>query len=311
MIKIKTPIKVLAWIKNFLSNRVFRIKQNDIVTKSFNIETGVPQGAVLSPILFSIFINDIPITSSKNKSYSLLFADDLVSIFLFKKKGRTQAIIQRYLSLIEKWLLNWRLMMAPNKCSHNTISNSSIDKSNEISLRLFNETIPVNSLPKFLGIIFDSKLNFNTHFKSVIKNCEKRLNIIKILSCKSWKLQPKTLINIYKSLIRSIMEYSSILYPLLSASTFKKLEIIQNKAIRFSFKGGWLDSTANLLNLAKIDDIKQRFDKLNQRYLNKCLSSDNELIIELMGDFRNFKSRPGSDKSILARYFEDIDSFIL
>ena len=80
-------MKLIAWIKNFLSNRSFRIKQNDVTTIPFAIETGVPQGAVLSPILFSIFINDIPVTSSKNKSYSLLFADDLVSIFIFKKKA--------------------------------------------------------------------------------------------------------------------------------------------------------------------------------------------------------------------------------
>jgi hypothetical protein len=109
-------------------------------------------------VLFSIFINDIPIRNSKNKSYSLLFADDLVSIFIFKKKGQIQSIIQRYLSLIEKWLLNWRLMMAPNKCSHNTISKSPVDRSSEISIRLLNENIPINQQPKFLGVTFDNSV---------------------------------------------------------------------------------------------------------------------------------------------------------
>ena len=63
--------------------------------------------------------------------------------------------------------------------------------------------------------------------------------------------------------------------------------------------------------MAKIDDIKHRFDELNKRYLNKCLTNENELIMELMRDFKSFKSRPGSEKSILAKYFEDIDSFLL
>lgn len=82
LIKINTPVQTLIWIKQFLNNRSFRVKQNSHITKPYKIETGVPQGAVLSPVLFSIFINDIPINNKKNKSYSLLFADDLVSVFI-------------------------------------------------------------------------------------------------------------------------------------------------------------------------------------------------------------------------------------
>jgi len=197
-------------------------------------------------------------------------------------------------------------MMAPNKCSHNTISNSPVDRSSEISIRLLNENIPINQQPKFLGVTFDNRLNFKTHFENVVSSCQNRLNIIKILSCKTWKLRPDTLMNIYKSLIRSIMEYSSILYPLISQRSFKKLEIIQNKAIRISYKCGWRENTSELLAMAKLDDLKQRFDELNSRYLEKCLLS-NELIIELTQNFKDFRSRPGSEKSILAKYFEDID----
>ena len=227
----------------------------------------------------------------------------MLDIYIFKKKGHIQSIIQRYLSLIEKWLLNWRLMMAPNKCSHNTISNSPIDKSSDIKIRLLNENIPIIQRPKFLGVTFDNKLNFKTHFEIVVSSCEKRLNVIKILSCKYWILRPETLINIYKMLIRSIMEYSSILYPLISPCTYKKLEVIQNKAIRLSFKDGWRDNTKNLVTRANISDLKQRFDELNSRYLLKCLASDNELIFELMEDLKNFKSRPGK-KTVLAKYFD-------
>ena len=106
------------------------------------------------------------------------------------------------------------------------------------------------------------------------------------------------------------MEYSSILYPLLAQNNFNKLKVIQNKAIRLSFKGGWRESTINLLSMAMICDLKDRFDALNSRYLQKCLLSENELIVELMENFKDFRSRPGSEKSILARYFEDIDSFL-
>ena len=78
----KIPPQIISWIFDFLQNRTFSVKINEIFSSKYPITAGVPKGAVLSPILFSIFINDIPKTESKNKSNSLLFADDLAS-FLY------------------------------------------------------------------------------------------------------------------------------------------------------------------------------------------------------------------------------------
>jgi retron-type reverse transcriptase len=109
LIKINLPKFIINWIIHFLSHRFFAVRVNNSITDKSIITTGVPQGAVLSPTLFSIFINDIPINYSRNKCYSLFFADDLCAYFIYKQKRTIVKTIQLYLDRIEKWLKTWRL----------------------------------------------------------------------------------------------------------------------------------------------------------------------------------------------------------
>ena len=90
-----------AWINGFLETKFFCVQVNKTKSSLFNIETGVPQGAALSPILFSLYINDIPIMNKKNKDYYLLFTDDLVSLNTFKKFGNLEMHVQCYLKKLE------------------------------------------------------------------------------------------------------------------------------------------------------------------------------------------------------------------
>ncbi len=135
LIKLKLPNHLVSWIFDFLMNRFFSVIVGDFTTEKLPIKAGVPQGAVLSPTLFSLFINDIPIKYKKNKFYSLLFADDLCALKTFKKCGNVNKEIQSYLNLIEKWLKKWRLMMAPHKCSFIIFSNDkTISGDNNINI---------------------------------------------------------------------------------------------------------------------------------------------------------------------------------
>ena len=118
--QMKVPKIIGIWLKNFLKNRKFFVEINGIKSILFNIETGVPQGAILSSYLFSLFINDIPLKLELYRDLAgLLYADDLFSFYSNSNTNRIQAILQRYLNKLEEWLRKWRLKIAPHKCSYN------------------------------------------------------------------------------------------------------------------------------------------------------------------------------------------------
>ena len=100
-----------------MENRTFCVQLNEFQTDWGNINVGVSRGAVLSPLLFGIYINDIPTLNIKNHSYSLLFADDLITFYIYKKNTKMGKEIGKYLTLIENWLIKWRLRINTKKCN--------------------------------------------------------------------------------------------------------------------------------------------------------------------------------------------------
>ena len=93
-----------------------------------------------------------------------------------------------------------------------------------------------------------------------------RLNIIRILTHKSWGLNKSTLVQIYKSLIRSVMEYVGLNFYILGKEQKNELEVIQNSALRAIFNKKREYGNRNLLKLAKVESIRSRLNKLNNLY---------------------------------------------
>jgi hypothetical protein len=271
---------------------------------SYKITAGVPQGAALSPILFSIFINDIPLRHKKNRDYGLLFADDLISINFFKKYGNINNHINKYLKKVEKWLKSWRLMMAPQKCNFIVFSQNNNEKE-KLELKFFDSNITQVDNTTFLGIRFDSSLTFNFQIKYLQDSCLNRLNFLKVVSKRSFGLTTLTLNQLYISLIRSILEYSAIISPIISTSNFEKINIIQNKAIKIINKKSIYSSLSDIDT--EIINLAERFNYLNLKYFTNALVNNNELITELWSDYQSYTtSRATSHPTVFCKYKDSI-----
>jgi hypothetical protein len=294
LVKINLPLYLIKWIITFLSNRKFRIKIGEYFTEYYDVLTGVPQGSVLSPTLFSVFINDIPMNNKKNKMNSLLFADDLAYYHIYKKgDGAVNKMINKHLSKLEQWAGKWRLSFAPHKCNYLVFSNNSINESEKLKLRLNGVTLKYDNNPTFLGIRFDNHFTFGNQVKYLQQTCNRRLNILKILAHKSKKLSQKTLIQIYFTLVRSVIEYSATIAPALGKGNYKKLQIIQNNALCIILHVKKIEhlNIEELHRRAGVIQIKERLDELRTRYIEKAIEDNNPLVLDTVREYNRFKNR--------------------
>ncbi len=174
--------------------------------------------------------------------------------------------------------------MAPAKCNHTIFSKGNANR-NSFGLTLFGELIPYEKNPVSLGIMFNESLSFVSQINRMKSNCIQRLNIIKILSHKSWKLDTNTLVSIYKSLVGSVLDYSSFLCPRLSDSLMKSVQAVQNRAMRSIFHRPRDETTARLCELSGLGLVRERMSHLNDKYFRKAIHSENVLITDLLWDF--------------------------
>jgi hypothetical protein len=164
-----------------------------------DIQAGVPQGSVLSPTLYSLYINDTPQTPGV---YLDLFADDTCKYTTYRKEVYIFRKLQRGLSAIETWSERWNIKI--NEGRTLAIYFSHRLRPPEAHLTLNGRNIPFVNHVKYLGVIFDKRRTWRLHIKKIeAKTFRKLIRIYSLL--KSERLSANIKINPHKALIRSVM----------------------------------------------------------------------------------------------------------
>ena len=232
LIDLGTPKCYVKWVRAFLSDRRGHVNYEQIDSKSRSFKAGVPQGSVISPLLFIIFINDIVDKLPSNVEASL-FADDLAIWASDPNITNAEEMVQNGLNEIVNWTNKWKMVINVGKCETTIFTKHKKELTYKPNLSMNGEQIPYNKTPKFLGITFDRELTFKSHMENIAKKCKSRVSIMKALSGTDWGCQREELRMIYLTYIRSCIDYCGAAWlPALSATNVNKLESIQNCAAR-------------------------------------------------------------------------------
>ena len=153
------PTKMTRWLSDFLVGRLIQVNVNNSLSNQINSRAGVPQGSVLSPLLFLIYVNDLPTPQHKQNSLSQ-FADDTAQWAYSLNIHIAAKLLQQDLLKLAVWYAKWRIKLNPVKTKVIIFSRSRIAKKTELDLKLYGETLKIYPQVKFLGITVDSQLNF-------------------------------------------------------------------------------------------------------------------------------------------------------
>ena len=259
------------FISKFLENRNFKVRVGSTLSDSFEQEMGVPQGSILSVTLFSLKINSLAKVLSKDVEGSL-YVDDFLMSYRAKNTKSCERQLQGCLRKIEEWCVENGFKFSPNKtvCVHFHNKRRIL---HEPDLFLNGNRIKVVGETKFLGVIFDQKLSFIPHMKSLKSRCLKALDIIKVVANQEWGADKSVLLNLYRSLIRSKLDYGCIVYGSARPSYLKMLNTIHYQGLRLALGAFRTSPVESLYVEAGELPLEERRIKLSLQYITKLKST--------------------------------------
>ena len=218
---------ILKWLASYLNGRKIQTNVNGHKSLEMEISAGLPQGAVLSPLLFNLMVSDFP---REEEVKVFMYADDVTITYIHDDPIQAKEIMENYIRKLDTWCKQWGLVINPGKTYMQVFSNK---RNVTIPLRIGNTLIKTKKEQRLLGVIFDSpKLTWTAHLKGLRAEIAKRTDMMKVISSTHWGAATKILRLFYIAYVRSKIEYGSVLYGSASEALLKKLDVCQNNCLR-------------------------------------------------------------------------------
>ena len=259
---------VIKWMRSYLTDRTQCVKINSDMSEFKQISLGIPQGSVLGPILFLLFINDLP--HIIHNCHICMFADDITLYFSGKNFNHIQSVLQTDLNNVLKWLDENRLFVNANKSNVIVFGTPQQAKNRICNITINNSVLQQVDNIKLLGIYIDTNLCWKYHTDNLLKKLASKVGVI----CRLSKILPFHLLNtVYLTIFQPYLDYCLTVWGSSQMINIEPLQRLQNRAARsvthnYSYDIHGIDIVRNL----KWMNIKERYQYLLGTLMYKCVN---------------------------------------
>ncbi len=241
------------WFKHYLFERQQVVKLSEVLSDPMDIDVGVPQGSQLGPLLFSLYVNDLP---ERVKHCQInLFADDTSLYYSSDNLAVIQQKIQQDMDCIDEWLKENQLVLNVKKSKVMLIGTWQRLKNHRIIVKVGDDELEQVTKYKYLGVTIDDRLQWDRHLDTVMTKA--RYKVMLMRRNKAF-LSQDLLNTMYIGLIRPGLEYCSTMFNNLSKEQTRKLEVIQNDALRVILHKGRRESGQEMRTILHIPTLLSR-----------------------------------------------------
>lgn len=280
------------WIFELLTNRkVFIRDREGLLRGPKEISTGLAQGSPLSPILFNIYTRGIH-DKFQGRVKIIQYADDFTLFIEGVDVNEMVGEINLALSDISTWFGELNFTISARKSAAMMVEPRS-HPFPDIHISYRNESIPWVKEYKYLGVIISDNLNWTKQIEGMALKAGKAINVIKSLTRVWWGGDPRTLLQLYKGIIRTHLDYGSQFISPTTKRNKIKLDTIQFQALRVVL--GCMRSTPTNLLLAESgeESLELRRIWLAKKFVIKNIKFRNNIIIDLIKEFRLMERNKG------------------
>lgn len=253
------------WLRAYLRGRSTFTEYQGRRSKLRKVRQGVPQGGVLSPALFNLYMSSLPAPPPNILVVS--YADDITILSFGPKPEKLCGAISSYLDELHHWMTQRNLRLSAEKSTTTLFTTWSKEVGSQLNIKVNGQVLPTVKHPKVLGVTLDPMLSFSQHTTKACEKVGQRNNILKKLAGTGWGCSKEVLLTTYKAVGRSVMNYGAAIFsPSLSDSRWGDLQRKQNAALRTVTGCHLMTSEDHLHHEAKMMKVKEHSRMLGLQF---------------------------------------------